>query len=758
MLRWSCFSMNRFASFVIIFLCLTMGLLACQATRNRTGSVNGIAPAKEVSKLLKVGKVDEAAKLVVIEEEFFASSYGDPKVRAVVDNLTLALSNKYSPQLNEIIDRVQAINWPTSRNKWKSVRKELAQVHKRLDRFLGISPFQYSIYLPDAYGEAVTTLESKEAEIRMSASDVFSSYPLDDKLSFFELYPVPVDGGIVMRANQTYWKAALVEFSKEQSDTFFSLYGKYMPRSAKNVLGKKYFDSLCPAPEKADLKKILAAYKQVEAADMSLANIPGIKVAFLQVTNPDLIRKKTIDFPISIKVDVPFEASKASMIKMFKHKAVKEADIVVLVSVALAKVRRVVERNAKVKSTYVFGYEKVENPEYSIVKMELQAASEQYHDAQAGRTYTWGAALLEKLIVTDDKAEKIQSSKVRMDDLKEKLRSTSKYVDRPMYKPYHITKAHMDIYKYATVNYYVIDKRNKRYFRDTFDFSEKSFFTVCYDMQDSDKNKDKFLQTSVLEEDVVRHELEPVVVQLSDLLNQYVNTPSSWKQYASMMSIHRAIAADSQKAQEIFNADDYGFDKYADKRFDSVVLVRNLGLGLGTGFYVTDEMILTNYHVVEENEYVRLKLFDEREMMGRVIARDAHLDLALIQADLKGQPVCFYNKRELPLGAMVEIIGHPDDLQFSITRGALSSVRKHSPINYSVSKDKVLYIQTDAPVNGGNSGGPMFYGDYVIGVVDWGKMRIAGDRVAHGLNFAIHYSEVFKFLDNHGIDTCKGSK
>lgn len=70
----------------------------------------------------------------------------------------------------------------------------------------------------------------------------------------------------------------------------------------------------------------------------------------------------------------------------------------------------------------------------------------------------------------------------------------------------------------------------------------------------------------------------------------------------------------------------------------------------------------------------------------------------------------------------------------------------------------MLYIQTDAAINGGNSGGPLFYGNYVVGVSDWGYSKMGNGADADGLNFAIHYSEVFSFLDDNGIKVCKGSK
>ncbi len=122
------------------------------------------------------------------------------------------------------------------------------------------------------------------------------------------------------------------------------------------------------------------------------------------------------------------------------------------------------------------------------------------------------------------------------------------------------------------------------------------------------------------------------------------------------------------------------------------------------------------------------------------------LDLALIKVQSRGKPVRFFTSNTIDLGKTVEVIGHPERLEFSITRGVISAIRNHASINLPKgSGDKVLYIQTDAPINHGNSGGPLFLGDYVIGVNTWGKSR----TIAEGLNFSVHYSEVLNFLKEH---------
>ena len=124
-----------------------------------------------------------------------------------------------------------------------------------------------------------------------------------------------------------------------------------------------------------------------------------------------------------------------------------------------------------------------------------------------------------------------------------------------------------------------------------------------------------------------------------------------------------------------------------------------------------------------------------------MVAHDARLDLALIKVQHRGTPVTFLDLPKVPIGATVNVLGSPMGFEFSTSQGIISAVRKWRSI-VAPGGNKVTFIQTDAAINGGNSGGPMFLGDKVIGVNDW-KVT---ERGFSGLNFAIHVSEVVKFL------------
>lgn len=133
----------------------------------------------------------------------------------------------------------------------------------------------------------------------------------------------------------------------------------------------------------------------------------------------------------------------------------------------------------------------------------------------------------------------------------------------------------------------------------------------------------------------------------------------------------------------------------------------------GSGFFISsDGYIVTNNHVVENAESIKVVLKDERELEAKVIGRDEATDLAVIK--VTGGPfpfVNFENSGKPRVGDWVFAVGNPFGLGGTATAGIVSAYGRDIGENF------VDYIQIDAPINRGNSGGPTFdiYGR-VIGV------------------------------------------
>ncbi len=151
---------------------------------------------------------------------------------------------------------------------------------------------------------------------------------------------------------------------------------------------------------------------------------------------------------------------------------------------------------------------------------------------------------------------------------------------------------------------------------------------------------------------------------------------------------------------------------------------------LGTGFIISkDGYILTNDHVVDDADVIKVKLSDGREFDGEVRGHDPKLDLALVKIEAgEGLPVAeLGNSDSLKVGEWVMAIGNPFGLEQTVTVGIVSA--KGRVIGAGPYDD---FIQTDASINPGNSGGPLFnVRGEVVGI---NTAIVAGGQ---GIGFAI---------------------
>jgi serine protease Do len=161
-------------------------------------------------------------------------------------------------------------------------------------------------------------------------------------------------------------------------------------------------------------------------------------------------------------------------------------------------------------------------------------------------------------------------------------------------------------------------------------------------------------------------------------------------------------------------------------RGDNVLRQRALGSGV-----IIDAAghVVTNAHVVDQADGVKVRFADEREFDAKVIGRDARLDLAVLQMEggKDGAPATLGSSDALRVGEYVVAIGNPFGLGNTVTMGIVSA--KSRAIGAGPYDD---FIQTDASINPGNSGGPLFnLKGEVVGI------NTAINPRAQGIGFAI---------------------
>ncbi|HEX5724870.1 MAG TPA: trypsin-like peptidase domain-containing protein [Longimicrobiaceae bacterium] len=134
--------------------------------------------------------------------------------------------------------------------------------------------------------------------------------------------------------------------------------------------------------------------------------------------------------------------------------------------------------------------------------------------------------------------------------------------------------------------------------------------------------------------------------------------------------------------------------------------------GSGSGFIVSpDGHVITNNHVVEGATRVTVVLNDRREFDARVVGRDPNTDVAVLKIDGRGLPtLALGNADELQVGDWVLALGYPLDLGQTTTAGIVSAKGRDLGItaqNAAATAPLEHFIQTDAAINRGNSGGPL---------------------------------------------------
>ncbi len=126
----------------------------------------------------------------------------------------------------------------------------------------------------------------------------------------------------------------------------------------------------------------------------------------------------------------------------------------------------------------------------------------------------------------------------------------------------------------------------------------------------------------------------------------------------------------------------------------------------GSGFFISpDGYILTNNHVVQDAQEITVHTKDDREMKARLVGRDPATDLAVIKVDGQHLPYVSFEDRSMPrVGDWVVAVGNPFGLGGTATAGIVSALDRKNVSDSSY----VDYMQIDAPINRGNSGGPTF--------------------------------------------------
>lgn len=179
---------------------------------------------------------------------------------------------------------------------------------------------------------------------------------------------------------------------------------------------------------------------------------------------------------------------------------------------------------------------------------------------------------------------------------------------------------------------------------------------------------------------------------------------------------------------------------------------RPQGMASGSGVLISaDGYIATNNHVIEDADVIEVTLFDNRKFEARLIGRDISTDLALIKIESEALPfLSFGNSDEVSVGQWVLAVGNPMDLNSTVTAGIVSAKGRNINLLRADSRYAIeSFIQTDAAVNKGNSGGALVdeYGNLI------GINTAIASRTGYfsGYSFAIPATIARKVMEDFAV-------
>ena len=173
--------------------------------------------------------------------------------------------------------------------------------------------------------------------------------------------------------------------------------------------------------------------------------------------------------------------------------------------------------------------------------------------------------------------------------------------------------------------------------------------------------------------------------------------------------------------------------------------------GVGSGIIIDDRgHILTNNHVIDGTDRLRVTLEDSKQVGAKVVGTDEETDLAVVMAEpleinskdaVKFQPVNLGNSEELKVGQIVMAVGNPFGLTGgpTVTAGIISSLNRNVQFENGI----LELVQTDAAINPGNSGGPLINTKGEVVAINTAKIPYG-----QGIGFAVPINTVKSILND----------
>lgn len=637
------------------------------------------------------------------------------------------LNEQYAGRLRSVGGEVAALSDAPPTSQWPTIKKSLGAARDLIEEYSKHKVLAAEEARSTEFGALSSAYAKETAALQSRAVDEFWAYEKSGESNFFDQYPTEL----------------------VRSDFFSS------PAFLGSTSGRTF----------ADLRKLVNAHREIRLTPIAYASIsdaafdlipdavdpkrPQPRPSPVEILNAFIDDGFTLDavpngidivsttsaqsgeFSVDAGVEGPRPIRSVNLNTIRETATRFNGRVRVVVVPYQTTLSRRVESTDTVHSTFLAGYQSQPNPAYTTALIEAQTAQQAAIAAQyntsitANNPYAGGFAALGAAIGQIGAAQRYQEAMQR-------LQNTPQTIQTAVHSDYTFSRTKVSVSKQARLNFIVTAKGDTAAYVLGFDFGTSKSFDIASGLNPKD---DRYTSGFSSDQDLANFSSQSVAVSKKQVIDAVVAGANLKKHATFELALAAATAVSIPVSTPTKDLEKIRLPEAGSDVLKSIVVVQT-GDGMGAGFYVRDNIILTNQHVVSGAGTVTLKFSDGSQTQAQVVVTDPRVDLAALRVTKTAKPLALFTGRELPLGGSLIAVGHPKGLLFSVTRGVVSGVRDIQDVRY---------VQTDAPINPGNSGGPVIINGEVAGISDWKRTD------SEGIGFAIHFSEVRGFLAKFGL-------
>jgi len=205
---------------------------------------------------------------------------------------------------------------------------------------------------------------------------------------------------------------------------------------------------------------------------------------------------------------------------------------------------------------------------------------------------------------------------------------------------------------------------------------------------------------------------------------------------ADVVKTQEDLEEQSEQLEDLKITTSSDFSDIIKDTIESVVSIKT-DVSQGSGFIVDERgYVITNYHVLNDASFIKVFPYKRSSENAELIGYDSNMDIALLKINGDYDYLRFGDSDNMEVGEKVIAMGNPFGLSFSVTEGIISSLNREGP------SGKDVYLQTDVPLNPGNSGGPLINKEgKVIGI---NNFKIGG---AESLGFSLESNQAIATIN-----------